>query len=417
VTAVLSPERLNDSWHEVFETMRRHKLRTFLTGLSVAWGIFMLVLLLGAGNGLRTGTTEKFADDAQNSIWIFSGKTSMPYRGQKPGRDIKLTMRDYHALTSQVQGIDHSTARFRLRGVYSVSYGAKVSSFDVMGAHPDNIIIEKTDVIAGRYINHDDISERRKVAVIGDEVAEQLFGSEQPIGKYIQIKRIPFLVVGVFADKGGFGERRRIWIPVTSAQAISVSDDRVNMLAVTVGNATVEESRKIEEKTRELLAARHAFDPDDSRALNVRNNLDSFQKVMQMFDWIAFFIWIIGAGTILAGIVGVSNIMLISVRERTVEFGVRKAIGAAPASIISMVLAEALVLTAVAGYIGLVFGVVVLELIAKVLPKNDVFSNPAVDFRIAVSATILLVVAGSLAGFFPARKAARINPVAALRNE
>lgn len=405
-----------DPWIEIYQTMRRHKLRVFLTALSVAWGIFMLVILLGAGNGLQNGVRNDFRDDATNSIWINRGQTSLPFKGMPVGRRIQFRNGDHAAVRDTVDGVEHITSRFYLRGG-QVRRGKKHSSFDIRACHPDHQYLEKTLVIEGRFLHDLDLRERRKVAVIGINVKKFLFKRERALGKYIEINNVPFRVVGVFVDEGGEGEMRKIYIPISTAQATFNGSNLVHAMMFTVGGASTADSKVIEAETRRLLASRHNFDPKDWRAVRLRNNLEQYEKVSKVFWWIELFVWIVGAGTIVAGIVGVGNIMLISVKERTKEIGVRKALGATPMSVVGLILREAILLTAVAGYCGMVAGLALLEVISNAIPKNDVFLHPHVDVKVVLIASAILVACGTLAGYFPARRAARVNPIVALRDE
>ena len=407
-----------DRWQEIFDTIRRNKLRTMLTSLSVAWGIFMLVLLLGAGTGLRNSVTDKFKDDAVNSLWVFGGNTTMPHEGHGIGRRIEFTDDDYDMFLESISEIDHITGRFRIRGQdIFVSHGDKTSAFEIRAVHPDHQFLENTLITDGRFLNQRDLDDKRKVAVIGIRVAEFLFGRQDPIGQWLKINSIQFRVVGVFEDVGGEGEMRKLYIPITTARAAFNGGRTIHQLMFTVGDTSPAQSRAIEEKVRQLLASQHHFSPTDQRAVRVRNNLEQLQEVTEIFEYIRIFVWIVGIGTIIAGIVGVSNIMLISVKERTKEIGVRKALGATPFSIVSLILQESVFLTAVSGYIGLVSGVGLLELASTHLPDNEYIRDPQVDLRVAVSAMVLLVVCGAIAGYFPARRAASVNPVVALRDE
>lgn len=405
-----------DPWLEIFATMRRNKLRVFLTALSVAWGIFMLVILLGAGNGLQNGVKNDFRDDATNSIWVRRGQTSIPYKGLPTGRRIRFRNGDYASLATQVPGIDHITARFYVRG--TVRRGKHHSSFDVRACHPDHKYLEKTIMVKGRFLNDFDLAERRKVAVIGIAVKKFLFRGERvAIGKNIEINGISFRVVGVFRDEGGEGEMRKVYIPITTAQAAFNGSDMIHAIMFTVGDASTAGSKLIEHNARAVLASRHNFSIKDWRAVRMRNNLERYEKVSKVFWWIKLFVWIVGAGTIIAGIVGVGNIMLISVKERTKEIGVRKALGATPGSIVALILREAILLTAVAGYAGMIAGLLLLGTISNAIPKNDIFLHPNVDISVVLIASAILVACGALAGFFPARKAAKVNPIEALRDE
>ncbi len=406
-----------DGFQETLDVLRRNKLRSFLTALSVAWGIFMLVILLAAGHGLQHGVERDFRDDATNSIWISAGKTSLPYRGHAPGRSVQFKNADIDAIVKQVPGVEHITGRFYLWGDFSVSYGVKHAHFDIRGCHPGHLYIERTILLKGRFINEFDVRQRRKVAVVGPEVQSALFGARDPLGKYITIRGVKYKVIGLYRDEGNQNELRKIYIPITTAQLVYSAPEQVHHIMYTVGSATLEQSKRMAERTRELLARRHHFSPEDKRAVRINNNLVQFTRVQEIFDWISVFVWVVGVGTIFAAVVGVSNIMLISVKERTVEFGVRKAIGATPASIVTMVLQEALLVTSLAGYSGLISGALLVELVRRYLPDNEYFRNPEVDFRAAIVAVLILVVAGLLAGLIPALRAARISPVVAMREE
>jgi putative ABC transport system permease protein len=402
---------------ELWDVLRRNALRTTLTGLSVAWGVFMLVVLLGAGKGLENGADWEFRDDAQNQIWIAGGKTSVPFRGRSPGRAISFKNQDFADLSRKVPGIEHLTGRFWLWGEFSVSYGSKRASFSILGVHPDHRFLEKTVIVRGRFLNESDQSDKRKVAVIGSKVREMLFGDDDPVGQYVNIRGLAYKVVGEFEDVGGENELRKIYVPISAAQLVYNQPDVIHQLLFTVGDASVEQSQAMAEQARALLAKNHGFAVDDRRALRIGNNLEQFTRLTNVFRWIRVFVWAVGVGTLLAGIVGIGNIMLISVAERTKEIGIRKALGATPASIIRMVLGEALVLTAVSGYAGLVAGVGVVELVAAKFPEAPFFRQPSVSLEIALGATALIIAAGALAGFFPAYRAARVNPIVALRSE
>ena len=407
-----------DRWGEILETVRRHKLRTSLTALSVAWGIFMLVILLGAGSGLQNQVESDFADDAVNSIWLWAGKTSKPYQGQGVGKPIEFENEDHDNLRL-VDGVDRLSGRFRLSGEFTVRFEGETSAFDVRATHPEHRYLENTIITRGRFLNDEDMAERRKVAVVGTAVVDVLFRKSRtdPLGAYIQVAGIPYKIVGVFHDEGGEGELRKIYIPVSTAQMVYGGGQQLHMLMFTVDDPTVESTTRLAERVQNNMARRHRFAPDDKSALRVRNNVEQYQKMQDIFTGIRVFVWIVGIGTILAGIVGVSNIMLISVRERTKEIGVRKALGATPASVILLVLEEAVLVTLASGYLGLVAGVGLLEIVNRYVPENDFIRNPQVDIRVALGATVLLTVFGALAGFFPARRAAQVSPVVALRDE
>jgi len=404
-----------DALQEIFATLQRNKLRTALTALSVAWGMLMLVVLLGAGRGLENGAAYEFRDDAVNSLWLYVGKTTLPFAGRGPGREVKLTNDDYDAILRSVPGVEHITGRFYMWGEFMVSQGAKHSSFDIRGAHPGHQYLEKTIVSDGRFLNDTDIAERRKVCVIGSAVASFFFGKRSPIGEYLTIRGLSYKVIGVFEDVGGEAELKKIYIPITTAQLIYNQPGRLHQIMFTIGDANLEQSKHIAETLEHFIAARHGISPQDRPAMHVQNNLEQFERINSVFVWIKIFVWIVGIGTLLAGIVGVSNIMLISVKERTREIGIRKALGATPLSIISLVVGESIIVTGTAGYCGLVFGIFVVELAARYLKDVPFLRRPDVDLPLALTATAILVLCGALAGFFPARHAAKVNPIEALR--
>ena len=300
-----------DKWQEIFSTIAKNKLRTFLTAFSVAWGIFMLVILLGAGNGLRNGVLNMFKDDAINSISIRSGQTSLPHKGLQPGRRIQFTNEDFDAIKERVEGVEYMTSRFNINAQLTISYGTEYGAFSVRSVHPEHKYLEKTLVKRGRFINEFDLKYNRKVTSIGYKVQEALFFNEDPIGKYIKINGIAFKVVGIFEDDGQEGETEILYLPVTTAQQIFNGANRVNQILLTVGDADLEESIRIAEDIKLIMSQRHNFDVDDPKAAYIRNSIEQFQRVTGILTGIKIFIWIIGIGTILAGVVGVGNIMMI----------------------------------------------------------------------------------------------------------
>mgnify|MGYP002641315907 FL=1 len=408
-----------DKWQEIYSTIRKNKLRTFLTGFAVAWGIFMLIILLGSGKGLENGVTDQFQGGANNGIWISSGMTSKEFKGLQSGRMIRFTNDDYNLLKESVRDHEYMSSRMFLGNIIT-SYKNEYGSFYLSPCHPDYGNIKEVEMIRGRFLNNLDIDEFRKVAVIGEKVKQDLFKEPDTMamGEYLNINGVLFRVVGVFRDFGrDDSEQRRIYIPISTAQRVFSGQNVVSQISFTTGDASVEEVDLMLDYTRNLLAKKHTFDTEDQRAVSIWNKNEDFRRFQGLFMGIRLFIWIVGIGTIIAGIVGVSNIMMISVKERTKEIGIRKALGATPFSIISLILREAIVITGFSGYIGLVLGIGVLELISRNLPETDFFRSPEANFSIAVGATILLIAAGTLAGLFPARKAARIKPIEALRDE
>jgi putative ABC transport system permease protein len=405
-----------DKWQEIFATIRKNKLRTFLTGFSVAWGIFMLIILLGSGNGLQNGIEYQFKSDATNTLWLFPGSTTMAYQGMKPGRQINFTNEDYNFVKDNIPGVEEISARYFFWENRIISYKKQFGSFDLICVHPDMQLIEKIVIDQGRMLNQIDQQMHRKVVIIGLPVKEALFkNGENPLGEYIRVNGVPFKVVGVFTDRSDRDEQR-LYLPISTAQMIFNGGTNIHNLTLTT-NLSVAQSEVLEQTLRTKLAKRHRFNSEDKSALYINNTLKEFKQFQNMFMGIKLFVTVIGLFTIIAGVVGVSNIMIIVVNERTKEIGIRKAIGATPWSVIFLIIFESVVITAFAGYIGLVCGIGLLELVNKFMPASDFFRNPEVNFNIAVAATLVLVFSGMLAGLFPAVKAARIRPVIALRDE
>ena len=406
-----------DKWQEIFSTIRKNKLRTFLTGFSVAWGIFMLIVLLGSGYGLENGVRRQFEDDGTRIIGIHQGTTTKAYKGMQPGRQIQFTNEDYMAL-SNIANVDNSTGRFTIEGSQPIAYKNDYGNFNIYAIHPVYNYVAASFVTQGRFINEIDIDKKRKVICIGKLVYEALFkDGEDAIGKYVSINGLSFKVVGVFDDKSGDRVLNRVYIPISTAQGVFSSQGDMTSVYLVFDEADIPLSRKVEAEARKLLAQRHKYDVTDRRAVFFDNSIVDFKRFLDLFRNIRLFIWIIGMGTIIAGIVGVSNIMMIVVKDRTKEIGVRKALGATPWSVISLILQESLLITAFAGYIGLVLGVGLLELISSTLPDIEFFSQPQINFDVAIGATLVLILAGAIAGFVPARKAASVKPVVALRDE
>lgn len=416
-----------DVWQEIFATIKKNKLRTFLTGFSVAWGIFMLMILLGSGNGLQNGVRTQFASNSVNMMWLWAGETSMPYQGLKEGRSIKFNNADYAFLKGMNQDLQQVSSRYYLPGNIVYTYKNEYGSFETSSCHPSLQSMGNMSVTAGRFINDLDLNDYRKVIVIGDNVRLALFKDADPLGEYINLNNVPFKVVGVIHDKGRRNDDERTsYIPISTAQRIFNGADRVHTFAVTTKMVTTaEEADSITADVRKAMALRHNFDPKDKRAMGSFNLLAMYIRTMKIFQAIKIFVWIIGIGTLIAGIVGVSNIMLILVKERTREIGIRKAIGATPGSVIGLVLLESILITTVAGYIGLIFGIGLMEGVNYGLEKavgsgggdNIFFRNPTVDFTTAITAMVILIVSGALAGYLPARKAANVKPIEALRND
>jgi putative ABC transport system permease protein len=403
-------------WQEIFSTMRKNKLRTFLTSFSVFWGIFILMILLGSGKGLEKGVMHNFSD-ANNSIWLWGGRTTIANEGFNVGRQIRLKNDDLDFLKKHYEGLENLSGRIGLwGGRYTTNYKNNFGDFGIQAIHTGHQATEKLDLLKGRLLNYYDIDRRRKVAVIGRIASERLFKEEDPIGKHVNINGIPFLIVGVFTDIHD-EETERLYIPITVAQKTFSPGTNVGAITFTTGDASLEESELILKNIIKNLADKHGFNVDDQSALGSWNAFKEYNQMTSLFKGINIFVGIIGIFTLIAGIVGVSNIMLIVVKERTKEIGIRKALGATPGSIIGLIILEALIITSVAGYVGLIAGVALLEVIANAMPASDFFRNPGVNFNIAIGAALLVVIAGMLAGYVPAKRASKIKPIVALRDE
>ncbi|HET6449889.1 MAG TPA: ABC transporter permease [Spirochaetia bacterium] len=411
-----------DKWQEILSGLAKHKLRTALTAFGVFWGIFMLVLLIGIGNGLQTGVMRQFEGLAVNTLYVWSDRTSIPYKGLKAGRWFPLTNEDTEALRESFPEIENLSPQLNLLGDYTVDRRDKSGSFRVSGVGPEFLKIRATRIASGRAFNPLDMERNRKVAVIGSRVREVLFGAEDPLGQYIKIKGVYFQVVGLLGDRpvgGSREEAETIAIPFSTMQHAFNMANWVHFYVMNV--RTSGPLADVEGRIKRFLAARHSVSPEDPRAMGSWNNEQEFNSLKGLFRGVTVFLWIVGIGTIVAGIVGVSNIMLIIVKERTREIGIRMAVGATPGSIIGMIIQESVLITSVSGYLGMVAGVGVLEIVSRLMDalklQNQYFANPSVDIRIAITATVLLVVAGTAAGFFPALRAAGIKPVEALKEE
>jgi putative ABC transport system permease protein len=402
------------NWQEIFSTLKKNKLRSFLTGFSVFWGIFILVILWGAGNGIERGVMHNFSD-AKNAIFMWPGQTTIPHEGLNVGRKIQLKNEDLHLVSKTIPDIENLSGRI---GMWStlVNFKQEYGTFQVLATHEGYQNIEAIQLVEGRLLNLMDIDLVRKVAVIGKRVKEQLCKGESPVGQYIKIKGVPHKVVGVFDDVHP-GETERLYIPISVAQKVFGEKQNIGNLAFIATHDNLEDSEITLNQVRNLLARKHRFNIDDRRALGNYNALSNYQKTQAMFSGISIFVSVVGIFTLIAGIVGVSNIMIIVVKERTKEIGVRKALGASPGSVVSLILHESIIITSLAGFLGLVVGVALLEIVAGVLPASDLFRNPGVDISVALGAALLVVITGALAGYIPAKKAARIKPIVALRDE
>ena len=299
-----------EKWIEIFSTLRKNKLRTALTSFSVAWGIFILIILLGSGNGLQNGVTKQFEADATNSLWIYRGQTSMAYRGLQPGRRITFTNEDYEATKRDIKEAVAISSRLSIWRQKNLSYKKEFGTFDIISVHPGTKELESVDVELGRFISDLDVKKNRKSVAISYSVREALFKEEDPVGKYMKINNIPFKVVGTFRD-GSERDNNRVYIPISTGQKVFTGGTEINNLAITIPPEMMDESAEVEQKLRANFAKRHVFNIEDKRAIYINNNLEEFKKFQGLFAGIRMFVWIIGLGTIISGIVGVSNIMII----------------------------------------------------------------------------------------------------------
>lgn len=411
-----------ERWQEIFEGLSKNKLRTVLTGVSVASGIFILVILLGAGNGIQNGIQNQFERDAANRISVWPGITQKEYKGLGIGRNIQFRNTDYEiAIRLLSNYIEYKSAIY---SVWSgnIVYKEETGTYRVDGVHPDYQFIENASISLGRFINHPDISNYEKTVVIGQKVANDLFkNKEDPLGKNINISGTIYKVVGVFTDPGGEREESRVFIPISTAQRTYSAGDKIRSMAFTLNKKAkfddaVDESYEFSQQLESLLKSRHTIAPDDQGALHINNSLEQAKNIYIVTGGVQAFFWFVGICTIIAGVVGVGNIMLIIVKERTKEIGIRKALGASPFSIIGMVLQEAVFITVIAGFSGLIFGLILWEVIGPSV-EADFFTRPEVDFNVAITTLIILIVAGAFAGFIPAYRAAKIRPIVALRGD
>ncbi|MGB5356039.1 MAG: ABC transporter permease [Eudoraea sp.] len=411
-----------ERWQEIFDTIRKNKLRTFLTGLSVASGIFILVILLGFGQGMQNGVAKEFSKDASNRIVVWTRSTTKEYKGLNPGRTIRLKNENNEFVKEQFsKDLDKESGRFRVPST-AVVFDNENLGYSVEGISSGYQFIENQFISEGRYINQLDEAGAKKVAIIGKKIASEIDKDPKEIvNDYIDISGIRFKIVGIFGDVGGEGEEDRIFIPITTAQKVFNGADRINSLAYTLKpadnfKASVEESKIFTSNLLGYLKEAHIVSPEDNTAINVFNTLEESKRYFGLIGNIKFFFWFVGVCTIIAGVVGVSNIMLIVVKERTKEIGIRKALGAKPWAIIGMILHEAIFITAISGFTGLILGMGLLELLGPYV-ELDYVVNPSVNFTVAISTVVLLIAAGALAGFFPAYRAANIQTIEALRDD
>lgn len=412
-----------DLWQEIFDTIRRHKLRTALTAFGVFWGIFMLVTLMGAGNGLRNGANSNFGGSL-STIFLWKGAaTTIPYKGLDTGRDISLRHSDVEYLKTKLDSVKYYSPYLGFDNQYT-TYKNRGDSFSVSG-NPSHVSdIYGLELIQGRLLNELDSQEERKVAMIGLKVRNTLFpNGENPIGQSVKFRGIQFTVVGVFGSSAksdwATSDESKLFIPYTTTKSISNVGDRIYSLAIVPKEGV--DATELEKEIKKLIMKRNHVHPDDISVLGSFNSQKEKDKIDALFTGIIAFSWLVAIGTILAGAIGVGNIMLISVKERTKEIGLRKAIGATPASIITMIVQESLVITFFSGYLGLVLGVLAIEGLSSILEtqasNSTMFTNPEIDFSTAIAAIIVLLIAGFLAALLPAAKASKVDPAIALQDQ
>lgn len=411
-----------DRWREVFDTLGANKLRTTLTAFGVLWGIFMLIIMLGAGSGLYKGVTSEFQGFATNSLYVWTQRTTMPYKGLPANRWFRMNNEDTKAIRDMVPEAKVIAPRNEIggwRGSANVTRGIHSGAYGIKGDYPEVVEIQPFDLEEGRLLNQMDIDDKRKVAVIGAKVVNDLYEpNEEIIGSNIRINGVYFTVVGVIKTKKAGREAeddaQSIFIPLTSFQQAFNYGNWVSYYGfMPVDGVSVAE---LEEKIVKVLKDRHRVHPADEFAFGTNNNEEDFAEYANVFSGINFLIWFVGTLTLVAGIIGISNIMLVIVKERTKEIGIRRAIGASPMSIVSQIVLEALVLTSMAGYIGIVLGVWAVEYAGPMI-EDDSFKNPQIDFNTILIALGVLILSGCAAGFLPAYRALEIKPVEALRTE
>lgn len=418
-----------DSLREIGSTISKNRMRTALTGLAVAWGIFMLIFLLAFGNGFNNGMKANFASRATNSVSLWPGWTSMPYKGMPSSRKVTFDFRDYDIIRNKLPEVEYVSPRISQSA--TVTYGEEYGSWNLNGVSDEAQYISGVPVRSGdgRFLNKLDLKERRKVAVIAPETKKVLFKGEDPLGKYIIANNIAFQVVGVYDDSDMPFSNSPIYIPFTTAQMLYSGGYGFNQIEFTINGVHGKEANEqFINRVRRIMGELHTFDPNDRSALNIRNRAEQAEETYSILDGITIVIWVIGLASLIAGIVGIGNIMLITVKERTREIGIRKALGAKPSSILNLIILESIIVTTIAGYLGVVLGVGVTELVSPVLESifnkggegthsPTVIKDATVDISIVLKATLVLIVSGVCAGLIPAINATKISPIEAMRSE
>ena len=405
-----------DLWREIFQSINMNKTRSLLSGFTVAFAISLFAILFGLVNGLVNTFDTAFSDDASNSIFIQSGRTSKASNGLQAGRQIQFKNEDKKWIEKEFgDKVQYITSRIYLN--VTAIFRNEKSNYSIRAVNPDHQYLENTKVTYGRYVNESDIKNKTKVVVIGRLVEEDLFLKTTAIGKYINLNGIQYKVVGVFNDDGGDNEERLIYMPVSTAQQIYGNNDYIDQINLTYNpemsfDAAIGFSTILTKKLKD----RFMVSQNDQRAIRVRNLANESKAINQMTGGLGVMVLFIGFGTLIAGIVGISNMMIFIVKERTKEIGIRKALGASPKSIVSIILLESILITIIAGLIGLIVGMGVVELSGPLLEKYFI-KDPSVSLNIVVSALFTLILAGAIAGYLPAKKASRIKPIVALRDD
>ncbi|MBC9796642.1 ABC transporter permease [Sinomicrobium weinanense] len=407
-----------DRWQEIFQTISKNRLRTFLSGFTVALGIFIFTVLFGMGNGLKNTFNEFFMDDATNTFFIFPGRTSMPYKGFKKDRQIEFRNDDLEDIKKDFAlYLDHITPRISKSAL--ARYKGESNTYTTRAVAPSHQIMEKTIIMKGRYINEKDIKDQAKNIVIGRLVEIDLFGrSENALGKFLEVGGVIYKVVGVFQDDGGDNEERYIYMPYTTRQLLDKGTDKIDQIILTyktdIGYAG---AMAFDTSLFKYLKEKHKVAPQDQNGIYLRNTADIVKRNMMFANVLQWVVIFVGIGTLIAGVIGISNIMVFVVKERTKELGIRKALGATPASVIGLVLQESIFITTIAGYIGLVLGVGILSIMGNSFKEDYFITNPQVGMDVVITATLILILFGVIAGYVPARRAARVKPIVALRDE
>ena len=406
-----------DSWREIFDTIHKNKLRTFLSGFTVALGIFIFIILFGFGNGLGNTFQEFFNDDKSNTIWIYPGVTDKPFKGYESARKIEFDNSDLKDIQQQFAYYLESITP-RIHDQATVKFNGEANSYSIRAVSPSHQYNEMTIMMKGRYLNEGDIKNKCQYAVIGRLVEQDILKNIDPIGQYLHAGGHSWKVIGVFQDDGGDNEERIIYVPYTSYQKLQSRNDKIDEIVLSYNpEIGYEGAMEFEKNIKKFLKNKKDIEPRDSGGIYIRNLADDMKETQQFSSVLQLIISLIGIGTLIAGIIGISNIMVFVVKERTKELGIRKAIGASPRNIIAMILQEAIFITTLSGYFGLIAGIATLSLIGDTLQKNYFITNPSIEISTAISATIVLILSGALAGYIPARRAARIKPIIALRDE